>query len=104
MGFGATHAVAVQIEAMGVVDEPVEDSLGIGRIADHLMPCRDWQLAGDDRRAAVITFFEDLEQIVPGLGVERLKTPVGAVKAKWLADRALLNGLYEQAQQPVPLF
>ena len=35
---GPAQAVAGEIEAMGIVDEAVEDSVGIGRIADDLMP------------------------------------------------------------------
>jgi hypothetical protein len=33
---------------MGIVDEAVEDSVGIGRIADDLMPFVDRDLAGQD--------------------------------------------------------
>jgi hypothetical protein len=40
-GFGAAHAVAVEVEAVGVVNKPVEDGVGIGRAADDLVPRRD---------------------------------------------------------------
>ena len=33
---------------MGVVDEAVENGIGIGRVADHLMPFVDWDLASQD--------------------------------------------------------
>ena len=61
---------------MGIVDEAIEDGVGIGRIADDLVPDRYWQLAGDDRRAAAVTLLEDFEQVVTGVGIKRLKPPV----------------------------
>ena len=61
---------------MGVVDEAVEDGVGVGRVADHLVPFVDGELAGDDGGAAAVAFFEDLEEIVAGAGVERFEAPV----------------------------
>ena len=60
---------------MGVVDEVVENGVGIGRIADDLMPFIDRDLAGEDGRAAAVTFFEDLVEI-DGRRIERIKTPI----------------------------
>jgi hypothetical protein len=40
------------------------------------VPFVDRDLAGDDRRASAVAFFEDLEEVVAGAGIERLKTPV----------------------------
>ena len=49
--FGGTarpsHRVAVQFQAMGVVDQPVEDRIGKGGFVDHGVPRCDRQLAGD---------------------------------------------------------
>jgi len=56
--------VAGQIDAMGVVDDAIENGVGVGRIADQVVPFVDWDLAGDDGRSAAIAFFEDLEKIV----------------------------------------
>ena len=61
---------------MGVVDQAVEDGIGVGRIADQRMPLVDRDLACDDGRAPAVAFFEDLEEVVAGAGIERLKTPV----------------------------
>ena len=61
---------------MGIVDQPIEDGVGIGRIADDLVPYRYWQLTDDDRRAASVTLLEDFEQVVPRPGVERFEPPV----------------------------
>ena len=57
------HAVAVQDEAMGVVDEPIEDGVGDGRVGDRLVPVIDRQLAGHDGRAAIVPVIDDLQQI-----------------------------------------
>jgi hypothetical protein len=40
-GFGAglaPHGLAGQFDAKGIVDEAIEDGIGVGGIADHLMP------------------------------------------------------------------
>ncbi len=72
---------------MGVVDEPVEDGVGICRIADDLVPFVDGDLAGEEGRAAAVAFFEDLVEVAAGAGVEGIETPIvedeelGAVKA-----------------------
>ena len=61
---------------MGVVDEAVEDGVGVGRVADYLVPFVDRDLAGQDRRAAAVAFFEDLVEIAAGAGIERFKAPI----------------------------
>ncbi len=45
-------------------------------LADDVVPRGDRELTGDDRGASAVAFLEDLEQIVSGLSIERLKTPV----------------------------
>ena len=54
---------------MGVVDEAVEDGIGVGRVADHLMPFVDRDLAGENGRAAAVAFFEDLVEIAARIAV-----------------------------------
>jgi hypothetical protein len=61
---------------MGVVDEAVENGVGIGWVADDLMPFVDRDLAGQDGRAAAITLFEDLVEITAGAGIERFEAPI----------------------------
>ena len=60
---------------MSVVDETVQDGVGVGRIADDFVPSVDWKLGGDHRGAASVAFLEDFQEIVPGGGVERLQAP-----------------------------
>ena len=61
---------------MGVVDEPIENGVGVGGVADEGVPVGDGDLAGDERRSPSVTILEDFEQVVPGLSVERFKAPV----------------------------
>ena len=61
---------------MGVVDEAVEDGVGVGRVADDLVPFVDRDLAGEDGRATAVAFFEDLVKIAAGAGVERFEAPI----------------------------
>jgi hypothetical protein len=78
---------------MSVVDEAVEDGVGIGRIADDLMPFVDWDLAGQDCRAATIAFFGDLVEIAAGAGVERFEPSTLPVLGD--LERCLAWGLIE---------
>ena len=61
---------------MGVVNETVQDGVGIGRIADYFVPSVYWKLGGNHRGAASVAFLEDFEKIVPCGGVKRLQAPV----------------------------
>ena len=61
---------------MGVVNEAVEDGVGISRVSDKGVPFVDGDLAGEDGRAAAITFLEDFVEITPGAGVERFEAPI----------------------------
>src|SRR6202047_176401 len=65
---GPAQAVPGEIDAMGVVHEAVEDGVGIGRVADHLVPFVDGDLAGEEGRAAAVAFFEDFIEIAAGGG------------------------------------
>ena len=78
----AAHAFTGQFNAVGIVDKPVENGVGIGGIADDLMPAIDGKLRGDHRRFAAIAFFEDFQKIMARGGVE---------KSLWLA--AYLAGI-----------
>jgi hypothetical protein len=53
-----------------------EDGVGISRVADHLMPFVDRDLAGENGRAAAVAFFEDLVEVAAGTGIERFEAPI----------------------------
>jgi hypothetical protein len=46
----ATQRVTAQFDAVGAVEQPVEDGIGDGRLAERLVPVADGQLAGDEPR------------------------------------------------------
>ena len=48
---------------MGVVHEAVENRVGEGRVADHVVPRVHGELAGDDGCLATVAVVDDLEQV-----------------------------------------
>src|SRR5947209_4667659 len=78
-GFGRlllAQTVALELQAMGVVDDPVEDGVGEGGLADQVVPAVDRDLAGDQRGAAAVAFFDDFQHVVALLGPKRLEAPI----------------------------
>jgi hypothetical protein len=61
---------------MSVVNEAIEDGVGVSGIADNFVPAVDGELGSDHRGAASVAFLEDFQQIVPGGGVERFQAPI----------------------------
>ena len=58
---GAAQALAGQFDAMGVVDEAVQDGVGVSGIGDDLMPGGQRELGSDNRRSAAVSLLEDFE-------------------------------------------
>ena len=54
-----TERITAQLDAMGVVDDAVEDGVGQSWIADQVVPAVDWDLAGDQRGAASVAVLDD---------------------------------------------
>lgn len=61
---------------MSIVYETVENGVGIGWVANDLMPFLDRKLTGDDGRSAAVSFFEDFQKIVVDGGIERRQSPI----------------------------
>lgn len=61
---------------MGVVDQAVEDGVGVSGVADQRVPLIHRELAGDDGGAATVAVLEDLREVVAGRGIERVEAPV----------------------------
>src|SRR5690348_2654097 len=61
---------------MSVVNEAVEDGVGVCGVADKGVPFVDRDLAGEDGRAAPMAFLEDLVEVSTGAGVERFEAPI----------------------------
>src|SRR6266403_4141554 len=70
------HAFAGEFDAVGIVNETVEDGVGVSGIADYFVPAVDGELGSDHRGAASVAFLEDFQEIVPGGGVEGLQAPI----------------------------
>ena len=71
-----SEALSFEFNAVGVVDEAIEDCVGYGGISDNFVPAIHGELAGDDDRTSFISVLDDLEQIAALIGVERLRSPV----------------------------
>src|SRR5258708_5961436 len=71
-----SEALSFEFDAVGVVDEAIEDCVGDSGISDNFVPAIDGQLARDDDRTSFISVLDDLEQIAALIGVERLRSPV----------------------------
>src|SRR5208337_3507075 len=70
------HAFAFELDPVRVMDDAVEDGVGIGGIADEIVPFLDGRLAGDDGGAAAIALLDEFEEVVAGRGVENLQTKI----------------------------
>jgi hypothetical protein len=49
------HRVVAHLNAVGVVDQPIEDAIGQNGIANLFVPARDWQLRSQDRRTHLVS-------------------------------------------------
>ena len=61
-GMSEPEAVAVHLEDMDMVGEAVEECAGQPLRAEHARPLVEWQIAGDQRTAALVALAENLEQ------------------------------------------
>ena len=55
-----SHRSALEGDAVGIVEEMVEDGVAEGGIADDIVPVLDGDLAGEQRATAGIAVVEDL--------------------------------------------
>ena len=70
------QAWAVELQAVAVVHKTVEDGVSEGRFTDNVVPCFDWKLAGDQRRATTMAVIGDLHQVAALAGAETVRPPV----------------------------
>ena len=75
LGGRFSHAFALECQPVRVMHEPIEDGVGDGRIGDRLVPVIERQLAGHDRRAAIVPILDNLKDVATLLGGERGETP-----------------------------
>lgn len=67
---GLSHRSAGQVDAVRVVDQPVENTVGHCGIANLIVPVSDRHLAGEDRRACRVAIIADFQK-VPSFGVRQ---------------------------------
>ncbi len=91
---------------MGVVDEAIQDGVSVGGLADDRMPVGHGELAGDQGGAPAVPIFEDLQQVVARLVIERAQPPViqdqeldGAQRLEAAAGAAVAVGQGEFVEQ-----
>ena len=75
------QAVALELDAMGVVNDAVQYRIAEGGIGNDVMPLRDGDLACDQKRSLVVTVIDDLKEITTLLGGERLGSPMAVMIA-----------------------
>jgi len=56
------------------VDGAIEDGIGVGWLADEVVPGFDGELAGDQRRGAAMPFLDDLHEIAALASIEAVRT------------------------------
>ena len=61
---------------MSIVDEAIQDGVGVSRIPNNLVPGGQGELGGDDRRSAPVSLLEDFEQVVTSASIERFEAEV----------------------------
>ena len=72
----AAHGLTLHRDLVCPVDQPIEDAIGQGRIADRVVPAFDRQLARDDGRSSAVAVFQDLEEVSPILSTELGQPPI----------------------------
>lgn len=92
------HAVALERQAVGIVYDAVENGVGNGGFADHVMPLGDGELCGDQGRFPAVTFLEDFEEIETLLIGERVGSPI--IENEQLDARQLVNEAGEPPVEP----
>src|SRR6267378_3574971 len=71
-----SHRISAHLDTVGIVNQPVEDTVSGCGIADLFVPARHRQLRGEDGRADLIAVFADLPEVAAfGFG-ERSHGPV----------------------------
>ena len=71
-----SHRISLELEFVGVVDEPVEDGVGEGGVAEQVVPLLDGKLAGDQGGTGGVSVLEELEEVSAMAGVERGESEV----------------------------
>src|ERR1019366_3076105 len=66
------HGLAAHFDAVGVVNQTVQDAIGDSGIADLLVPARDRQLGSKDGGTGLVAIFADLPDFAALVFIQRL--------------------------------
>jgi hypothetical protein len=98
---GTPEALSGEFDPMRIVHEAVENGVGVGGVANDLVPSCERELGSDDRRSAAVTLFEDVEQIVTGAGVEGFEAEI-AEKSPRMSRSGRPRDLMSRRWRPAP--
>ena len=84
------YRLAVHLDAVGVVHQPVENAVGQSRVPDLLVPVGDGQLAGEDHRVRQITVSQISRNSRRSLSPSGAGTPSSTISTSMRARRANL--------------
>ena len=70
------HGWAIEIEPVGVVNEPIEDGVREGWFTDDLVPDIERKLAGDEGGTCTVAVLDDLHQVAALAGIQAIRPPV----------------------------
>ena len=65
-----SHAFTGEIDAIGIVNEAIQDGIGERRVCYYFPPAIQGHLTGDDSRSMLVAVFDDLEEIAALIIVE----------------------------------
>ena len=91
------QALAGEFDAVGVVNDAVQNGVGQGGNADQVVPAVHGNLAGDDDGALVVAIPDDFEEIARLVGIERLRPPVVQDQQLYAGERAQKSGVTGRA-------
>ena len=84
-GFGIAHRLAVQLQPIGVVNQPVQQGVGARGIVDDVVPLGYGVLAGQECGCSPNAIIDDLQQVAIGFGL-------GGGQAKIIDDEQVQPG------------
>lgn len=62
-GFLLPHALALEFDTMGIVNEAIQNGIGDGGVRDEVMPFGHGGLSGDDGGFAPVALLDDFEEM-----------------------------------------
>ena len=75
-GLAFTKTRSLQLDAMSAMHDAVQNGVADRWVAHEFVPAGYGNLTGHQKRALLVAVIDDLQQIAPLLGGERLGTPV----------------------------